>query len=297
MKRFLQQLGLFVIFLGVNSAAYFYAFLYPHKEIDRVGNETYISLSKATNVSPTVKTLILGDSTGNQLYPNTEYNVEVYSLCCNQAISMVGQYILLHKFLQNHPKPHALNVLLIARPSSFRNNLDQRFIYNYFIKPFYREEYQHLFTAQVREQIRKIPFRNLVRIPFIRKSNWSPNIDYKHRPHYFHISKLSVDYIQKMQQLCQEKNVKSFKIRCTFLSKKFPPEQFSRFKKQIIELDLDQELSGYFETLKYYEEELFMDDNVHLKKPEIADIDFLGKSKPPANNKNEQTNTVPNEAL
>ena len=285
MKRFLQQLGLFVIFLGISSTAYFYVKHYPHKKIDRVANETYISLAKAANVPPKVKTLILGDSTGNQIYPNTEYNAEVYSLCCNQAISMVGQYILLHKFLQTHPRPNALDVLLIARPSSFRNNLDQRFVYNYFIKPFYREEYQHLLTAQAQAQVRKIPFRDLVRIPFIRKSNWSPNLDYKHRPHYFHISELSADYIQKMQQLCQEKNVKSFKIRCTFLSKEFPPEQFSGFKKQIAELDLAQELSGYFNTLKYYEEELFMDDKVHLKKPEIEGIDFLGKSKPTTNNK------------
>jgi len=275
MKRFLQPLGLFVIFLGISSAAYFYAFLYPHKEIDRVGNETYISLAKATNVSPKVKTLILGDSTGNQIYPNTEYNSEVYSLCCNQAISMVGQYILLHEFLQNHPQPNALNVLLIARPSSFRNNLDQRFVYNYFIKPFYRDKYHQLLTAQAREQIRKIPFRDLVLIPFIRKSNWSPNLDYEHRPHYFHISKLSADYIKKMRLLCQEKKVKSFKIRCTFLSREFPPEQFSGFKKQIIELGLDQELSGYFETLKYYEKEHFMKDKVHLWDPHIMDIDFL----------------------
>jgi len=285
MKRFLKQLGLFVMFLGISAAAYFYAFLYPHKEIDRVGNETYISLAKAANVPPKVKTLILGDSTGNQIYPNTEYNAAVYSLCCNQAISMVGQYILLHEFLQNHPSPQTLDVLLITRPSSFRNNLDQRFVYNYFIKPFYREEYQLHLTAQVQAQIRKIPFRDLVRIPFIRKSNWSPNLDDEHRPHYFHISNLSADYIQKMHQLCQEKNVKSFKIRCTFLSKEFPPKQFSGFKKQIAELDLGQELSGYFSTLKYYEKELFMRDKVHLKKPEIANIDFLGKSKPPTNNK------------
>ena len=222
MKRFLQQLGLFVIFLGISSAAYFYAFLYPHKEIDRVGNETYISLAKAANVPPKVKTLILGDSTGNQIYPNTEYNSEVYSLCCNQAISMVGQYILLHEFLQNHSSAHALDVLLIARPSSFRNNLDQRFVYNYFIKPFYREEYQHLLTAQARAQIRKIPFRDLVRIPFIRKSNWSPNLDYKHRPHYFHISELSADYIKKMHLLCQEKNVKRESLGRFWLGQHIP---------------------------------------------------------------------------
>jgi hypothetical protein len=285
MKRFLQQLGLFVIFLGISSTAYFYAFLYPHKEIERVGNETYISLTKATNVPTRVKTLILGDSTGNQIYPNTEYNSEVYSLCCNQAISMVGQYILLHEFLQTHPNPNALDVLLIARPSSFRNNLDQRFVYNYFIKPFYREEYQHLLSVQAREQIRKIPFRDLVRIPFIRKSNWSPNLNDKHRPHYFHISEISADYIKKIQQLCQEKNVRSFKVRCTFLSREFPVEQFFDFKKQIAELGLAQELSGYFNTLKYYDEELFMDDKVHLNEPEIEDTDFLEGRNPPANNK------------
>ncbi|MBT5379105.1 MAG: hypothetical protein HOL08_08625 [Opitutae bacterium] len=277
MKRFLQQFGLFSIFLSISSAVYFYAFLYPHKEIERIGNETYISLKKAVNVPPEVKTVILGDSTGNQIYPNTEYNSEIYSLCCNQAISMAGQYILLYKFLQNHQDPQAIDILLVARPSSFRNNLDQRFVYNYFIKPFYREENKDLLTSHAEKQIRQIPFRYLVKIPFIRKSNWSPNLNDDHRPHYFHISELSAEYIHKMQQLCQEKNVKSFKIRCTFLSKEFPREQLSGFNKEIIKLGLDQEFSGYFNTLKYYGQELFMNDKVHLKNPAIADMDLLEK--------------------
>ena len=69
----------------------------------------------------------MGGSTGNQLFPNTLFNGSTYSLCCNQAISLAGQYILLHEFLLNHTDPSKLQVFLLLRPSSPRNDLDQRF--------------------------------------------------------------------------------------------------------------------------------------------------------------------------
>src|SRR3954453_6937291 len=61
------------------------------------GAEIYTSIQKS-KMKKKVKKLLIGDSVGNQLYDNGVYNGSIFSLTCNQAISMVGQYILLSNF-------------------------------------------------------------------------------------------------------------------------------------------------------------------------------------------------------
>ena len=277
MKRFLKQMVGFTLFCILCASGYFAVNLYVWDEKDLIGSETYLSIKKAKDAPAHVSNLLLGGSTGNQLFPNTLFNGSTYSLCCNQAISLTGQYILLHEFLLNHPDPSKLQVFLLLRPSSLRNDLDQRFTYNYFLKPFDHPEYQSHLSPYAQTQLKKVPARRLVQIPFIRRSHWSPNLQNQHQPHHFRISKLSAEYLRKIHSLCELNNVQSFKVRATFLSSDFGEEDLKAFRKDIVDQGLQREMLGYFSTLETYPAEFFMEDKVHLLDTNSARTDFMSK--------------------
>ena len=68
-----------------------------------------------------------------------------------------------------------------------------------------------------------------------------------------------------MHTLCTLNNVRSFKVRATYLSSEFNEEDLQSFRKDIISLGLEQEMQGYLTTLETYPAEQFMDDKVHLR--------------------------------
>ena len=277
MKRFLKQMLGFTLFCLLCASGYFAVNLYVWDEKNLIGSETYISIKKAKDAPAHVRNLLLGDSTGNQLFPNTMFDGSTYSLCCNQAISLVGQYILLHEFLSNHTDPSKLQVFLLLRPSSLRNDLDQRFTFNYFLKPFDHPEYQYHLSPYAQAQLKKVPVRILVQLPFIRRSRWSPNLQHQHQPHNFRISKLSVEYLRKIHSLCKLNNVRSFKVRATFLSSDFGEEDLKSFRKDIVDQGLQKEMLDYFSTLETYPVDLFMEDRVHLLDTSAARANILDK--------------------
>ena len=185
---------------------------------DLIGSETYISIKKAKDAPVSCKQPDKWRQHRQSTIPNTLFNGLTYSLCCNQATSLAGQYILLHEFLFNHTDPSKLQVFLLLRPSSLRNDLDQRFVYNYFIKPFDHPEYQSHLSPYAQAQLKKVPLRILVQLPFIRRSHWSPNLQQQHQPHNFRNFQASAEYLRKIHSLCKLNNVRSFKVRATYLS-------------------------------------------------------------------------------
>ena len=118
------------------------------------GKETYISINKSKKKTK-FKKLILGDSTAHQFFDNIDDTDSVYySLACNQGISVCGQFLLLDNFLTIGNKPK--EVYLIYNPISFKNNLDTKYTYHYFLKPFFRREYKSKISEIAMEQIYQI---------------------------------------------------------------------------------------------------------------------------------------------
>ena len=159
MKKFLLKFSLSLLvflivieivsfFLIQSNVIYNRNYIYP-------GSEIYRSITKSKKKS-NAKILLLGDSVGNQLFPSEKSNDTINSLTSNQAISIVGQYILLQNYLETGNRP--TKVVLLYSPFSLKNNLDQKFTFHYFIKPFYKKEYIHFFSELAIQQIDKIPF-------------------------------------------------------------------------------------------------------------------------------------------
>lgn len=196
MKRFLLYCSIFlsvVLSVGV---------IYPMMtyQEDVPGSEIYRAIKKSKQRT-SVRTLIIGDSTANQFFNNTNDEDGVYSLACNQAIAVCGHYFLLHNYLTAGNRPE--EVYLLYNAISFSNNLNQVFTYHYFLKPFFRDEYKPLMSSTVMRQIRKIPDYERCQLPPILTSAWAPDFPPEPSDCTF-LSPISREYLCKMDSLSKE---------------------------------------------------------------------------------------------
>lgn len=228
------------------------------------GSETYTAIRKSKQNSSHVN-LILGDSECYQLFPNTKDFDSTLSLACNQAIGMVGHYLLLLNYLNANNEIN--NLYMIFGPEGLSNNLDQIYTFHYFLKPFYKDEYKPYFTELVNKQISKIPYRKLCREPYIMTSNWAPKLSSTDNVDLSFISPITNQYLHKILQLSEEKNFKLHIISAPIkLSRARELEKI--YKDEIINSDLHQVMNSYFENILYLPDTCFLDDGVHLRNPE-----------------------------
>ena len=205
MKSFIRFILINLLFLSPIAIYYSVKTAWLFKDdkykVSIYGNEIYRAIEKSRKKT-SYKKLILGDSTANQFYNCKEKNPDsAYSLCCNQAIGMIGQYILLNNYINAGNRPDS--VFLVYTPFSFWDNLDQVYTYHYFLKPFYYDENKPLMTKTVIEQIRKIPKYWACHVPFILTTGWAPDIKPQER-HYSFLSPISAEYLAKIDSLSKE---------------------------------------------------------------------------------------------
>jgi hypothetical protein len=228
------------------------------------GGEVYQAIEKSKKRGKKKK-LIIGDSVTKQ-FSESDIDTTIYlNLASNQAISLVGQFCLLSNYIQT--KNEIDTLYLIYHPLSFSNNLDNSFTFHYFEKPFYVDEYRNLFTQEVKTQIEKIPFHYLAKYHPVLTSNWSPTFSEEENDKPF-ISNLSRIYLEKIDSLCQSKN-----IRLLIVS---PPIN-EKFKNKFLAIKKTNEnlyLKSYFENLKFYPESIFFPDHIHLNKTGLNYFSF-----------------------
>lgn len=268
MKRILYFIGLFLLFVSPIVIYYTAKAVWLLKD-DKYkttiyGNEIYRAIEKSKKKTK-YKKLILGDSTANQFYNCKEEDPDsAYSLSCNQAIGMVGQFILLNNYLKAGNRPDT--IFLVYTPFSFWDNLDQVYTYHYFLKPFYYDEYKPLMTRSVIEQIKKIPKYQLCHIPYIQTTGWAPYIKQEKRKYTF-LSPICKEYLSKIDSL-SEKFDFAFNIIPTFVAEHWR-DSINHFKyNEFAECSYKEELSKYLDNIPYLADSCFIDE-VHLKTPEL----------------------------
>lgn len=233
-----------------------YLFDYP-------GNEIYYSILKSKKKNKSKK-LLLGDSVCNQLFPNKKKNNSINSLACNQAIGMVGHFLLLQNYLDAGNEIDTL--FMIFTPFSFQNNLDQKYTYHYFIKPFDRPEYSKSFTKTVKKQIEKIPYRKFRRIPHIFASSWAPDYIPQEKHDFTFLSPISVEYLTKIKDLTAQNNIKLIILPPPInLNKKHLIDCMNR--NEIVDKNFQGDFQDYFDEIIYLDSTKFI-DGTHLIYPE-----------------------------
>lgn len=274
MKKFILNSILFVFFLPIVGYIIPLFFLYTDLYIPAVlGRETYRSIAKSKQKS-NVKKLLIGDSVARQLFPNNTHNDTLNSLACNQAIGLVGHFILLNNYINAGNKVDT--VYLLFTPLSLNNNLHEIFTYQYFLKPFYKDEYIPLFTKTVHEQIHKIPYWEICRYPLVLISNWAPDFTSTDKIHHTFLSPISAEYLVKMRELAVKHNFKLI-VLPPLINNSEKPIIEKMNKNEIVENNLDNEFKNYFENIIYLEDSNFV-DNAHLKRPQIHLKYYTNKS-------------------
>ncbi|MGD2035592.1 MAG: hypothetical protein PVF73_11080, partial [Bacteroidales bacterium] len=205
---------------------------------------------------------VFGDSVGNQLYYAETYNDSIFSLASNQAIGIVGQYMLFKNFV-DHNDIKGKEIYLVCTPLTFKDNLNQNFTFNYFLKPFYTDIFRPELSDMAIKQIKKIPLYWASQFPIIKTSNWSTfpsaSVNFEVEKEYY-ISDLSLEYLKRMQSLVDSCGAK-LKIVSPFLNEKRKEFDPGRMKAQIEENNLRSVFGNYLEDLEYLPDSLFVDLN------------------------------------
>ena len=266
MKLFLLKIFLFTsIFIALTWILYpLFCHIIPSSR-----KTVFLSIVKS-GIKKKVKKLILGDSCAKQLYDNTTFNGPVYSLACNQAISMAGQYILLNNFIKANFPDLPEEVCIIMDFNSFSNNLDQPYTFNYFLKPFYTKKNYHYFSANTIKIIQGIPYYSLSQWPLVSISLWCP--DYKQEfagsTHQF-FSDVTRTYLFRIIRLCGRYGIR-FKILPSIMpvSKKENFIIFSQsINKELVNLPVSL-FDNYVKSGAFMPDNCFF-DGIHLTQPFI----------------------------
>lgn len=264
MKRFLINVLLFLVLFAIGLYARSFYLLITEEYKKKVnGADTYNAIAKSKQKKKTRKVL-LGDSVGRQLFENTKYNDTINSFACNQAIGLVGHFLLLNNFLKAGNEVDT--VYMIFRPSSFLNNLDEKYTFHYFLKPFYKDEYKPLFTKTVYDQIHKIPFNFISQDPALLTSNWAPDFTARGKKNYTFLSPISAEYMNRIKELSIKHNFELIIL---------PSPVSINSKKDIASIDrseisshgLSEEFANYFDQIIFLNDTSFM-DGIHLNDPE-----------------------------
>jgi hypothetical protein len=266
MKKFLLKSALFVlIFFALSHVRPLYLLSKDRYKRTVAGKEVYYSIRKSKQRNVLSSRILLGDSVAYQLFKNTTSNAPLYSLACNQAVGMTGHFILLDNYLK--AGNHVDAVYLLFSPFSFSNNLNQVYTYQYFLKPFYTDEYFPLFTETVVRQIHKIPYYYLSRYPNVLTSNWAPDFVSKDKINYTFLSPVSAQYVAKIRELSIKYDFE-FVIMPTPISMSNKPKIEKMNKNEIAVNNLESEFKNYFNDILYLDDSNFISDGAHLKNPQ-----------------------------
>ncbi len=263
LKHFATKTFLFILVaVAIFHLRAFYLLQNDRYQKKVFGSEIYVSINKSKQKHSTKK-LLLGDSVGKQLFDNVQDNDSITSLACNQAISIAGHYLLLQNYLNAGNLPEM--VYLFYSPLSFQNNLDQKFTYNYFVKPFYNSEYSSEIDATVDKSLEKIQYKWLANYAPVKTSNWSPEIDESSKHQEF-LSPISKDYLIKMLDAS-----KKYKFQLVIVPAPVSAANSKAVKDFWNDYTFDDKLAplfrNYFKNVKIMNDDLFS-DGTHFKEPE-----------------------------
>jgi len=273
MRRFLVKMGIWAVVLIIPMLI-IENYLLRHRTTLRylIGPDILTALSNSKALYGK-RTLILGDSVCNQLYPNDEEYPNSISLACNRAISLAGHYFLLKNYVETNVNALPDTVVLILTPSSLQNQLD-RYAYHYMLKNFLTKEYKDEFNEELWTRIRDIPIWWTAPLPFIRVSNYSPEYNPREDNSYVLFSPISQTYLYKIVQL-----VDSIHAQLVFKCAPVDASQMAEWK-QLFEKSAALEevpgdlISAYIQSVRYVRDSISA-DGIHLKRDCIPS-DYFG---------------------
>lgn len=268
--KFIVTVIVFVLLVGVSLGGYFAVqYVRGKNSPSSFGPELYYALDLAEEKTEYTK-VIIGDSVARLIF-SPDYQDETDTTCylaTNQAITVLGNYILLGRYLENNPQTE--EVYYIVRPQSLANPLWFNFSFQYFIVPFYNDTYKKYIDDDTKKYIEdrfgKLYATNDIVKSFIESNAYYMDVylnnvleqqlevrDEKH------ISDLTIKYLPKIKELCDSYGVK-LKVMAAPLPDTDDNHDWTEFEQQIVENGLEKLLGDYIDGIDYYPESAFADE-------------------------------------
>jgi hypothetical protein len=266
LKLLIVSIPLIVYYIGYNSYL-----LYAGKfESDAA---SIIKTVKKSKEKLKVKKIVFGDSVGGQLYPASKNydSIGLFSLTTSDPSSLAGIYVLLTNILSKN-QPKNLTFYYVVHPASLNNELDGKYTYNHFIKPFYKLEFYQHFSPSTHEAVRKIPYWYAAQLPFIKISDWQPEVlESTSKKKERRLSQVYIEYLKLIDEDSKKRGYR-FKIVSPVLRESLKKSDYVFLQKQISENQLSEIFGGYFEEMKYIPDSLFHEKSNHYLNTTIANM-------------------------
>ena len=185
----------------------------------QVAFEVYDAVDRA-GVNEGYTGLVLGDSVARQVF-QPKYQDESDDICylaTNQAVTTVGNFMLLERFIENNPQLE--DVYYVARPDSIMGNVNFIYTYSYFVTPLYNESMRQYLEPETREEIevifgrfwarREFPKWLLAKYPKlldIYQNDCRNILQFRKWTGDAEEADMAALYLGKMKAVCDEKNI------------------------------------------------------------------------------------------
>lgn len=213
--------------------------------------------------------LILGDSVCKQLFGGLQEENEGFCIAgSNAALTMAGQYILLHEYVENHAE--ATDVYLILLPGSLEASFNTTWGYQYSVMPFVETDTIRLLedsTLEAMEAVYGKLFMKKAVVEWIDDSAVNRKLYLNaldsHSEGYQQQKRFEIaeQYIKKMYELCEENGISLHLYPCPVSEKN--KEGTEAFKDAFRDTWLYEKFPDYTERILYYSEEQSA-DGVHF---------------------------------
>lgn len=277
MKRLIYRaLILFVLFVALTQTFSWLCFRTGFALRSLTGREVYQALTEAERPSP-AEIVLLGDSVGTQLYTyHGRPRDDIRVLSSNAAISMAGQYAVFLKALRAGVLK-GKQLLLVYHPDSFRFDLQDHYLFQYFVKPFWRFRVRREFSSAVAERVRGIPWSFAVYSPTIRYGNWTPNWEGPDRPlgnRRGYIRDISAEYLRRIAELSKQEGI-PLQVIPPLVCETWAADHYNaaRFQAEVDELGLQEIFGSYATDVPMRPRDWYRDDDIiHLRASKLDEL-------------------------
>lgn len=241
----------------------------------QVAFEVYDAIDRA-GINEGYTGLVLGDSVARQIF-HPEYQDESDDICylaTNQAITTVGNFMLLERFIENNPQLE--DVYYVARPDSIMGNVNFVYTYSYFVTPLYNESMSQYLEPETREEIEAVfgrfcargglPKWMLAKYPKlldIYQNGCSSILQLRRWMGDAGEEDMAALYLGKMKEVCDEKNI-NFYLLAAPLSESYQ-DSFDEMKSRLSFEGKEELLYQYMDSIVYVQEDELV-DGVHMSE-------------------------------
>lgn len=296
MRRYLLKTIAFLLVFSLVTAGFFGlsalpALSYPIGVLtDSAGftNELTAVVDRALAMAtekPDANTLVIGDSVMNSLFKTLWNDNPHYCICEGDAyFLMAGQYVLVNEYLNTHP--NAEKIILIMRPPTLYEHINSTSSYQYIALPYANEAYGHYLSESTYDTLRKTfgsaslsqPFLGLYKNSYLTRKIFLNKVN-DIAPHSYvdfyqmQASDMSLEYLQKMVALCDERGVELVLLAAP-MQDKLELWDTAALRQQLQDAGLLQRMPYYFESLLYYPAEAFRDE-IHFVDEDLYRADVI----------------------